>query len=722
MIVNWKDVNWVSYLESFGVLVQPKHKTKSKIKRYNYINAYTAFDIETSTIWLNPDHSQYDVHSFMYVWQWQIEDYTIIGRTWDEFTDFQKHLVSVIDELRDIWELKDPPLLLVWDHNLSFEFAFLASIYPFENEECFFRDIRKPIYVRMYNHFEFRCSYIQTNMSLKMLCKEMKVPQKLSGQKFDYAKVRFPWTELTDYELQYIITDVESLVMAMKKRVAMGGDTLLSVPITSTGYVRRDLKEALKPKQGILMLQKPMKKEFMLLRECFRGGNTHSNRQLTGRIWNDVYSYDIASSYPTQLLTHKFPMEKFTWLDFKGTRWKKPGEKMRRILMLIGLDYAVAGRFAFKHLRLKDPKEPIPYISYGKCQAKPFQPQPEEKEWPLLLDNGRVLEAGYLEIALTEIDLKIIMDQYYFDEIDVQKAMYAKKGYLFKEYCDVIMNYYTKKTALKGAETDEEEYMYVKMKNLLNAIYGCCVTNPINSDIKYNHGDYLRSSYDSMTDDEIDNALRLAPFPYQVGVWCTSLARLQLQRAIDFCKKQTRQPDGNCKLLYCDTDSVKVAGKVDIDKLNAEYLANAKRAGAFADDRHGVRHYIGLFEQDAHYERFITQGAKRYAYEKNGKLGVTVSGVSKEINEKTGVPFASEELGELENFGKDMTWRKAGGTMAVYNDFDNFDYTDPETGGIVHIGSNVSIVESTYKMTFTKDYTKLLENIKLYGQYKKEFE
>ena len=55
-------------------------------------------------------------------------------------------------------------------------------------------------------------------------------------------------------------------------------------------------------------------------------------------------------------------------------------------------------------------------------------------------------------------------------------------------------------------------------------------------------------------------------------------------------------------------------------------------------------------------------------------------------------------------------------------DFSDIDYVDPETGAIVHITPNVSIVESTYKMTFTRDYTKLLENIKLYGQYKKEFE
>lgn len=723
VIVSWKDVDWFPYLESFGVLVESKRKGRRKSKRYNYLNCYTAFDIETSTVWLNPDRSKYDVHSFMYVWQWAIEDYTVIGRTWEDFTEFQLHLKFIMDQLKDVWGLDDRPYMLVWDHNLAFEFAFLAGIYDFKDEECFFRDIRKPIYVKMYDAFEFRCSYIQTNMSLKALCEQMKVPQKLSGQEYDYSIIRYPWTELTDYEMQYIITDVESLVKAMKKRVSMGGDTLLTVPLTSTGYVRRDCREALKNKQGVLMNIKPMEKEYRLLRDAFRGGNTHSNRQLTGNIYEDVYSYDIASSYPTQQLTHKFPMNKFEWFDFSGSRWKKPGEKIRRILMMVGLNYAVVGKYCFKHLRLKDLKDPIPYISFGRCKAKPYLEEGQDKEWPLVLDNGRVLEAGYCEISLTEIDLRIIMDQYYFDECDVQSAMFSKKEYLPKEYLQVILSYYEKKTALKGSDNEDDEYIYMKVKALLNAVYGMSATDPIHQEIKYNGGDYLRSCYDTLSKLEIEKALRNAPFCYQWGVYTTAYARLQLQKAINFCKEQTKQKDGNCKLLYCDTDSVKVIGKVPIEKLNAEYLENAKRAGAYADDRNGKRHYIGLFEQDAHYKRFITQGAKRYAFEKdNGKMGVTVSGVTKQINEKTGLSFAVEELEKLENFKPGMLWEKASGTMAVYNDNDDFDYVDQETGGIVHIGKNVSIVDSTYRLTFTRDYTELLKNIKLYGQYKKERE
>lgn len=38
---------------------------------------------------------------------------------------------------------------------------------------------------------------------------------------------------------------------------------------------------------------------------------------------------------------------------------------------------------------------------------------------------------------------------------------------------------------------------------------------------------------------------------------------------------------------------------------------------------------LGLFELDEHYDKFITQGAKKYAYEIDGKIGITVAGVPK---------------------------------------------------------------------------------------------
>ena len=195
--------------------------------------------------------------------------------------------------------------------------------------------------------------------------------------------------------------------------------------------------------------------------------------------------------------------------------------------------------------------------------------------------------------------------------------------------------------------------------------------------------------------------------------YTTAYARKQLQDAIKLCGD---------KIVYCDTDSVKTIGDIDIEKLNKRLKRNAEKMGAYADDMKGARHYIGVFEFDGHYDQFITQGAKRYAYISNGKMGITVAGVSKKLNEETGISFAVEELQTLDRFKVGMIWRKAGGTISVYNDHDDFDYTDPESGKNVHISKNVSIVAGTYEMKYSKDYNLLLGEIKLYGDYQREHE
>ena len=703
MIVEVGSVDWYQYLKRFGLIEENKKRRRSQNK-HRMLNVYSAFDIETSTIWLNKDHSLYDVHSFMYVWQFQIEEYTVKGRTWPEFFIWLETLREAIDKIRIENNLAVNPLLVIWVHNLAYEFSFLSGLYSFTNDECFFRDVRKPIYCRMYDTFELRCSYIQTNMSLSALCKQTGVQQKLSGQKYDYDKIRFPWTELSEFEEEYTTVDVQSLVEAMKYRVQRGGDTLQSVPLTSTGYVRRECKEALKNQFLDLREMKPGEKEYRLLRKAFRGGNTHANRYFVNKIIDDVYSYDISSSYPTQQLTQMFPIKPFRWLEINQKSAKK---RVERIFQFIGLGYAVVATYQFKNLRLKNHREPIPYISLSRCQALGTE------DYEMILDNGRILQCGYMEISLTEIDLEIVLDQYTFDYMDVMEAMISQKDYLPPAYREVIQEYYNKKTALKGDNSEDGLYMYMKSKNMLNAVYGMSATDPVHQDIFYKDGEYKISGYEDFTQEELLKLLKNAAFPYQWGVYTTALARKQLQDAIKLCGD---------RLIYCDTDSVKVKGNIDLSKLNVKLKERAIHQKAYADDMNGERHYIGLFEFDGHYDQFITQGAKRYAYMSAGKLGVTVAGVSKKINEETGISFAVEELRSLDRFKVGMKWKKAGGTISVYNDSDDFEYQDPATGNKVLITKNVAIVPSTYVMTYSRDYRLLLNEIQLYGDYQRERE
>ena len=708
MLVDFRSVDWVKFYRDYGLVPRAKRQRRNKGGN-EIVNVFAAFDIETSTITFPGEIS--GAHSFLYVWQYQIEDYLIKGRTWDEWIELLAVLQLALKEYAQEKKLDKAPVMITWIHNAAYEFSFISGLYPFRDDECFFRDARKPIYFRMFDCFEFRCSYIQSNLSLDALTKQTGVKRKLSGQKYDYSKVRFPWTELSEFEEEYTTTDVESLVAAMRIRVHRAGDTLLTVPLTSTGYVRRECKASLKDRYLQINELKPYKGEnglriYRLLRACFRGGNTHANRYYVGKICKDVYSYDISSSYPTQQLTKKFPMKPFKWLDGDMS--------IERICMFIGLGYAVVGTYHFIGMKLRNPKEPVPYISLARCEAKDFK-----------LDNGRILEAGYLEISLTEIDLEIIMETYVFDKVEVMQAMVAQKDYLPPEYRAVIQDYYQKKTALKGDDTEEGKYIYTKAKNMLNSVYGMSATDPIHQEIKYNGGDYKRSGYDDMTAEEIEKALKGAAFPYQWGVYTTAYARKQLQDAIKLCGD---------KLIYCDTDSVKTSGDVHISGLNDALRKRAEAMSAYADDMHGIRHYIGVFESDGHYQQFITQGAKRYAYiNDEGRMGVTVAGVSTDIDEETEYidsetgeiyhkTFAVEELKTLRNFKPGMCWTKAGGTQAIYNDNDDYDYTDPASGKTVHISKNVAIVPATYVMTHSRDYALLLKEIQLYTEFRKERE
>ena len=685
-----------------GILPKvPKAKKPSNKANY-YVNVQNAFDIETTRLDLSKDPNEHDYHAFMYIWQWQLGEHTIIGRSWDGFECLVSMLANSLYEISEDEGLPEVPHLVCWIHNAAHEFAFLSGIYPFKPEEGFYREVRKPIYFEMYRCIEFRCSYLQTNMSLKKLTKQYDVQEKLSGQKFDYEKIRFPWTELSDYELQYCITDVQSLVEVMRIRMEKDGDNLQTIPLTSTGYVRRDVRNALKPLYLQIRDILPDEDQYRLLRRAFRGGNTHANKAHANKILKDVYSYDMASCYPAQQLTKQYPMSKFRWLDDRLT--------LDRIIRFLKLNYAVVGLYEFTNLRLKDKKTAIPYLSLSRTESFDFEyPDDKKKRKESYgIDNGRILYAKFSRMALTEIDLEIVLQQYDYDEIAVKSAMVAQKGFLPEEYKEVIRKYYHNKTYLKGTLDPDEQYLYQKDKEKLNAIYGMSAQDPIHADVEYDDGVWTVSGYDRPKE-EIEKTLIKAKFPYQWGVYTTAYARQALQEGIDLA---------GTNMVYCDTDSIKTLGPVDVERINKKRRQLAKIYGGVEADRKGVDHYIGIFEYEGKYDRFVTCGAKRYAYEQDGHMNITVAGVTKQINEETGIPFAVEELGSLENFREGMKWEKAGGVAAVYNDFDDFMYTDPESGKQLHIGKNVALVPSTYEMTFTKDYKKLLFEMDLYGEYK----
>ena len=647
----------------------------------HYIGITTAFDIETTLL---DDINQ----SIMYIWQWQFgTEFTVIGRTWEEFTDLTQRVKQSLPS--GYW-------LVVYVHNLSYEMSFLKGVYQFTEEEVFALGSRKVLKCDMYGVFEFRCSYKLTNMSLAQFTKKMGVEHtKLSGEEFDYSIKRYPWTELTEEELEYCVNDVWGLVEAVNALMARDGDTLQTIPLTSTGYVRRNAKRAMRENvhHSFVYSILPDYELYTALREAFRGGNTHASRFYAGDIVENVHSADRSSSYPAVMCNCEFPMSVFTPILKKDLN----ADYISRCINI--RHKALLLRIGIENLRLKDPYYGCPYLSRDKCRKC--------HDVIDTFDNGRILHAFYIETTITDVDLKIILRQY-DGKITFLQGWYASYKPLPQSLVDEVIKYYRDKTELKGVKG--QEIFYDKAKALLNSLYGMMAQDPVK------HRTLFRQDGDWIEDNTPDIELlgksnQKAFLAYQWGVWTTCWARFWLEEGI----RLVHETDG-ADFVYCDTDSVKYTGSVDWSGYNNDRIMECRESGAYATDTLGVTHYMGVFETEDNpetgvaYRYFKTLGAKKYAYvEKEGEgVHCTIAGV----NKKKGASELDEH-GGLSAFEEGFVFSKAGGTEAIYNDNPEVPVVEID-GHILQITSNVAIRPSEYTLGITGEYEIILKYSKNY--------
>ena len=199
-----------------------------------YFDVVCAFDIETTTIHEEECNYFHSDFGFMYIWQFCIGQTICVGRTWDEYREF-------LDNLKEILGVDWRTRLVVYVHNLQFEFQFLRNF--FKVEKVFARHKRDVIYA-VVEDIEYRCSYALSNMSLDRFLKNSKGVEnfKLNGDDFNYRIKRYPDTPLTKEEMEYCVVDVLGLCQAIKSK--LDEDTLCTIPMTSTGYIRREFREA----------------------------------------------------------------------------------------------------------------------------------------------------------------------------------------------------------------------------------------------------------------------------------------------------------------------------------------------------------------------------------------------------------------------------------------------------------------------------------------------
>ena len=553
----------------------------------------------------------------LYLWQCSVNNVIYYGRTIEEFGEF-------VSELENrFFRETDKDRLTIFFHNLAYDFeVLLRNLYNFDFDKVFARIVGKPIYAELHETIIFRCSYMMTNLSLASWGKELGLP-KLSGDEFNYHKLRSPLTKLTSKELDYASRDIEVMIKGVKKLLVEYGH-IQNIPLTNTGQVRREYKEALKDdkayKKKITRSLPKTVEDYQYKKLTFGGGDTHANIVNVNRVLNEVGSYDECSAYIGIMFRYKFPSSPFVKISNK---------------IDINYDkYSYIFLLHFENIRLKE-NCTLSYISKSRCVAVEGG----------LYDNGRVMSAKSITAYMTEYDFEMLKRLYDYDNkgSEIKETRRSRKEYLNTKFIEKLLEFFYNKTTLKGVAGYDD--LYMKSKNRLNASFGVMVMDCVQPAVEFN-GDW---SCKGQLDQDVQSVLDKLQenwwgnyFSYDVGLYITSIARYELWNAITCVADYKHGFKNNNDVVYFDTDSVKGLHfekyKKVFDKINKQIIKDSEEAckfhglelDAFRPKKpNGEESILGIFEFETTYKEFKTLGAKKYCYREDDGLHITVSGVPK---------------------------------------------------------------------------------------------
>ena len=676
---------------------------KKTNKRIEFLNVPCSFDIETTSFFRLTGNIE-EKAAIMYEWTLGLNGAVIIGRTREEFLTVIQTIITKLD----LWEYRR---LIIYVHSLAFEFQFMRKWFHWKN--VFSIDARKPLYSLTTDGIEFRCSYLLSGYGLAKLGEQLhKYPiQKMAGD-LDYKLLRHSKTPLTEKELKYCENDARVIMSYIQEQIESCGD-ITKIPMTKTGFVRdycrnKCMYEGGSHKKNPRKYQKYRElmdsmtitpDEYSQLKRAFQGGFTHASAWKSGKVLEDVGSFDEISAYPAAMVAEKFPMSSAEIITIKST--KEFYENLRSYCCLFDVELLdVESTTMIEHP-----------LSVSRCSK--IQGATE--------DNGRIVTAAHLCTTWTEQDFMIMRKFYKWGTIRVGNFRRYKRGYLPTDFIKALLKLYQDKTTLKGVAGKEIEYL--QSKEMINACYGMTVTDICRDDIVYNGEEWQETKADIEKSISKYNKSKRRFLYYPWGVWVTAYARKNLFTAIWAFGED---------YAYSDTDSVKgvnVENHMDyIEDYNARMISKLNDAmkyhGINNDDYKpktikGVEKILGIWEFEGKYKRFKTLGAKRYMIEKHDALvledgrkfdiNITVAGLNKNI----AVPHMIDEYPDVfEAFSENLY------IPAKYTGKNTHTYIDYDIAGVMidYLGnkanyferSGVHLIEADYSLSLSAAYADYL--------------
>lgn len=679
-------------------LSESTYDVKKNNKKVAYYQIPCSLDIETSSFIKDGEK-----RATMYIGALDINHIIYFFRTWEEMGD-------LFDAIHEFFMLGEKTRLLIYVHNLSYEFQFLRKWINWD--KVFALSEREVVYA-ISGGIEFRCSYKLSGYSLENLAKIRKLPIKKLNENYDYKLLRTSQSELEEDVYKYLINDVEIIIYYIEQLLSEEKE-ISRIPLTKTQYVRRYTRNqcsSYKYRKMIRNLEIDIE-EYDYLKKAFAGGFTHANILNSNKIFEKVSSYDFTSSYPAVMLSEKFPMSSSERLDNPSE--KDVEDSIKYYCCIIELElYNVESKFIADNP-----------LSASKCEIT------GKKE----IDNGRIMSADKIKTVITEQDFMTIKEFYNIGDIKILTIYRYVKNYLPTEFIKAILDLYKIKTELKGVDNRETEYL--NSKEMLNSEYGMTVTDILRDTIEYKNDEWGIGEMDIENEiDKYNNKFDRFMF-YPWGVWVTAYARRNLFTAILELKGD---------YIYSDTDSVKFINREShLDYFNRyNFMLEKKLQKAMKYHNldmelvkpktiEGKEKLIGEWDYDGDYSYFKTLGAKRYITVSKDVIVLTVSG----LNKNYALPYILDKC-EIK-YEKQNGKCKMLGQPNIKKVFDFFSegmyipkgktgknthtYIDDEFGCVVqdykgkyckvHEKSCIHLDEADYKLSLAEDYLNFILGIR----------
>ena len=665
---------------------------KAKGKRKTYNNCIIMCDTETSRKKLKNSPQIKKLPSGHKARENHVVAWTISIRAFDMniVTLYGHKPTTFCSTLHKIHNQMMGDVTITYFHNYSYDYSFLRRFLVKEfgmPDKSLNIKAHYPLFMKFDCGLEIRDSLILAQKSLEKWADDLNVEHKKAIGKWNYTKFRNQDCNFTLNELEYIEHDTLAGVECINTLMKILNKRVYSMPYTSTGIIREEiiLIGMANAAHDLFLRCAPTYEQYIKLTKLFHGGFTHANRFMIGEFIHDVLvqCYDFVSSYPFCMLTQKYPMEAFHKMnDCKLSDILKDSENTAYMFKLI-----------MYNVRLKELDHVMPALQYSKC-VECVNPS---------LDNGRVLEAAYVEIYLNEVDASVIAEQYISDSHICVEVEYAQKDYLPRWFTDYIFNLFYGKCELS---LTDDEVNYKIQKGKINGCYGMTVQRSIQDEIieVFDSFEYKtnvpedKKQREKAERKEYDKYLKKKRnvFLYQWGVWVTSYAFRNIHE-LNKCVKP--ESEGGL-LLYNDTDSG-YAINWDIEKINAYndkclQQLRANNYDAVVIDDHtfilGTAEHKPLKDD---YTEFMVQGAKRYAgrCKKDNKIHITVAGVPKK-----GADCLNDDL---HNFRKDFIFKgtQTGKKTHVY--FVSDIYIDADGN---ETGDSIDLLPCDYKLDPTEKF------------------